>query len=153
MPRLTIIFGIVLIALGVVGYMGGPAPASGAPANTTDASNALAENSADEGVEKKSFTAFIPAIFGALLCIFGLVALKPSARKHAMHGAVLVGLMGALAGGGRAGSKLSAFLSNDPSLNRRAFLFVAAMTIVCMIYVVLCIRSFVAARKRAATEG
>jgi hypothetical protein len=47
---------------------------------------------------------------------------------------------------------LSKFLSNDPDLNRRAFVFVWLMAILCTIFVVLCVRSFIDARKRRQLE-
>ncbi|HRK32670.1 MAG TPA: hypothetical protein PLD59_16520 [Tepidisphaeraceae bacterium] len=42
----------------------------------------------------RSFTALIPAFAGILLLVCGLVALKPALRKHAMHGAVLIAILG-----------------------------------------------------------
>ena len=48
-----------------------------------------------------SKTALIPAVFGVLLLGCGLAALQPTWRKHAMHVAVSVALLGALAASGR----------------------------------------------------
>jgi len=42
----------------------------------------------------RSFTALIPSFAGALLLVCGLVALKPSLRMPAMHGAVLIAIIG-----------------------------------------------------------
>lgn len=50
--------------------------------------------------ESRSFTAFIPAIFGAIMTLFGLIGRKESARKHAMHGAAVIALLGLLGGFG-----------------------------------------------------
>ncbi len=66
MARTTIGFGIAMIALGLIGYFG---------------SNMV------------SVTALIPAIFGVLLVVFGAIAQKEHLRKHAMHGAAVVGLL------------------------------------------------------------
>ena len=72
MTKFTLIIGALLIALGVVTY------AIGADG-------------------KHSPTALIPAGEGALLLIAGLIAVKPAARMHAMHIAVIVGLIGFIA--------------------------------------------------------
>src|SRR5262249_38672086 len=76
MSRVAILFGLSLIALGLVGYW--------SPA-------ALGK----VGEKGTSPTALIPAGFGAVLLICGLIvefALK--ARKHVMHLASVVGLLG-----------------------------------------------------------
>jgi membrane associated rhomboid family serine protease len=69
MPKVTIGFGAVLIALGLFGYFGSAS-------------------------ENPSPTALIPAAVGAILVVCGLVAHKADLRPHAMHAAVLVGLIG-----------------------------------------------------------
>ena len=74
MTTTTRYFGLLLIVLGVASYM---------------------------LTGRTSVTALIPAIFGAVLLICSLVALNEPARKHAMHAAVAVGLIGALAALGR----------------------------------------------------
>jgi hypothetical protein len=45
-----------------------------------------------------SWTALIPAFFGLPLVILGVLALQEGWRKHAMHAAVVVGLIGFLGG-------------------------------------------------------
>src|SRR5688500_8271882 len=68
MARLTIGLGAILIALGVAGYL---------------------------GTGRDSITALIPSFLGAVLVILGLIAaVKPSARRHAMHAAAVVALLG-----------------------------------------------------------
>jgi fluoride ion exporter CrcB/FEX len=98
--------------------------------------------------DHKSFTALIPAAFGLVLGICGVIAMNPAARKHAMHIAVSVGLIGALAGFGRFFSKLSALMANDPALNTRAVYMTLAMGVICLVFMLLCINSFIQARKR-----
>src|SRR5438034_230558 len=79
------VFGILLIVLGLGGFFG---------------------TGAEHG------TALIPAYFGTALLILGLLALKDSLRKHAMHVAAMVGLLGVVgalfrrsrAAAGRAGT-------------------------------------------------
>ena len=92
--------------------------------------------------ESKSFTAFIPAGFGLLIAIAGLIAVKEAARKHAMHVAALVGLLG-LAGGFGMGVRK---VISEPGLAAYSQLFLG---VVCLIFLVVCIRSFIAARRGA----
>ena len=46
------------------------------------------------GTGATHYTALIPAGFGALFLVLGLLALKASLRKHAMHVAAMLGLLG-----------------------------------------------------------
>lgn len=118
MAKLTIGFGVALIALALFGYL---APSEG----------------------KASGTALIPIIFGAPLAIFGAVALNEKRRALGMHIAILVSLVGGLVGAGRAVVVLITGISNA-----RAFLFVLLMSAICFLHVGLCVKSFIDARKR-----
>ncbi|MEM7198632.1 MAG: hypothetical protein AAF628_00075 [Planctomycetota bacterium] len=129
MPKLAILFGLALVALGVVGYLGSATAA------------------ADGAEPTRAITALIPAFIGAVLAVCGLIALKETARKHAMHGAATVALLGFLAGVGRGAMGLGKFMDGDPSLNQRSFLFVWIMAALCGLFVFLCIQSFRAARR------
>ncbi|MEM7558346.1 MAG: hypothetical protein AAF394_04430, partial [Planctomycetota bacterium] len=80
------------------------------------------------------------------------LAFKESFRKHAMHGAAMIGLLGVLAGAGRGAMGLGKFFSGDPSLNQRSFLFVWLMALICGVFVFLCVQSFRAARKQREAE-
>ena len=115
MPTTTRLFGIILIVLGVVSYV---------------------------LTGRTSVTAMIPAFFGVVLVICALVARTESARKHAMHAAVAVGLVGALAALGRG---LPAALSGDAA--RPAVLSQLVMGVLLLIYVGLGVRSFIDARR------
>ena len=148
MAKITIIFGVLLIGLGVIGYVG--ATPSAAPADPGVESDAEASSASPPA--KKSVTALIPAFVGVALLLCGLLALKESLLKHAMHGAAMIGLLGAIAGAGRGAMGLGKFFSGDPSLNQRSFLFVWLMALICGVFVVLCVQSFIAARKRRAVE-
>lgn len=160
MAKTTIVFGILLIALGIVGYMGGGSAAAPKDGQAKDASAdqpaadqpAADQPAADQPAPKKSITALIPAFVGVILALCGVLALKESMLKHAMHGAVLVGLLGAIAGAGRGVMGLGKFFSGDPSLNQRSFLFVWLMAVICGVFVFLCVQSFIAARKRKELE-
>ncbi len=67
MAKITIGLGVVLVTLGVGGYF---------------------------GTGRESWTALIPAGFGLPLLILGFVALQDARRKHAMHAAVALGVLG-----------------------------------------------------------
>jgi hypothetical protein len=116
MPGTTRLFGIILILLGVASYI------------LTD---------------RTSVTALIPAIFGAGLLICAMIARAgESARKHAMHAAVAVGLIGALAALGRG---VPAAMAGDAT--RPAVMSQLVMGVLLLIYVALGVQSFVAARR------
>jgi len=66
-PKITIYYAGVLILLGLIGYF---------------------------GFGRVSITALIPAFFGVVVLIVGLVGRKESMRKHAMHAASVLGFMG-----------------------------------------------------------
>lgn len=115
MPTTTRLFGLLLIVLGVVSYV---------------------------GTGRTSVTALIPAIFGAVFVICALIARTESMRKHAMHVAVAVGLVGALASLARA---IPAVVAGG--VTRPAVMSQLAMAALLLVYVYLGVQSFVAARK------
>lgn len=115
MPTTTRLFGLILIVLGVASYV-----ATG----------------------RTSVTALIPAIFGSIFVICALIARKEAMRKHAMHAAVAVGLLGALASLGRA---MPAVM--DGGATRPAVMSQLAMGVLLIVYVYLGVQSFIAARK------
>jgi hypothetical protein len=114
-PATTRYFGLILIVLGIASYM---------------------------LTGRTSVTALIPAVFGAVLVICALVARSEAARKHAMHAAVAVGLIGALAALARG---IPAALNGGAA--RPAVLSQLVMGVVLLIYVGLGVQSFIAARK------
>jgi hypothetical protein len=91
-------------------------------------------------VEHRSTTALIPALVGALLGICGALALQPNMRMHAMHAAAMVGTLGFLAAIGGAISRWSA----AGSLTKFSLI---AMLLLTGAFTVLCVRSFIAARR------
>lgn len=90
--------------------------------------------------ESRSFTAFIPAAFGVLMTLFGLIGRKESARKHAMHGAAVVALLGLLGGFGMGLRKVF----SEPGLAAYSQIFLG---VVSLILLIVCVRSFIAARR------
>lgn len=115
MPATTRLFGLILIVLGVASYT---------------------------LTGRTSLTAMIPAFFGAGLVVCALVARQESARKHAMHAAVAIGMVGMLASLTRA---LPAAVRGDAS--RPAVIAQLIMGGLLLIYVAMGVQSFVEARR------
>lgn len=122
MAKVTLIFAVLLIALGLVGYFGTGAQHS---------------------------TALIPAWFGVALGVFGLLAISPSEsrRKLFMHFNVTIGLLGFLGGAAEAvrGYLHAAHAGLEP--DKIALASKLTMTGLLLVYVILCVRSFIAARR------
>lgn len=115
MPSVTRLVGFVLIILGVVGYL-----ATG----------------------RASVTALIPAFFGAALLVTALIARNPGSRKHAMHAAVALALLGLLGTGARVVPAIGA-----GDIGRPAVMAQIAMTLLLAAYVALGVKSFIDARR------
>jgi uncharacterized membrane protein len=92
------------------------------------------------GATKQSVTAAIPAFVGIPMLIGGLVAMKNN--MAGMHIAVLFSLLGALAGLGRL---IPSVIKGQ--LDGPASKLVAAMTVICLLFTIMAVRSFIAARK------
>jgi hypothetical protein len=119
MPTLAIVFGLILEAMGIGAYF-----LTGA----------------------KSVTALIPAGFGTLILLCGIIGAKfHNARKHVMHIAALVGLLGTGGGLVRGLPKLGAVMSG-PAKDNIASIMSIAMGVVCLVFLALCVKSFVDAR-------
>ena len=117
MPLIAIVSGLLLIGVGVAGYT-------------------LAE-------AESAKTALIPAAVGLLIALSGvLAAAKPGTRKHAMHAAAAIGLLGLLAAGGRLAMVLAQ--GKGSTLGRSTL---GAMTAICAVFLALCIKSFIDARR------
>lgn len=127
MARTSIIFGSLLILLGIAAYGIGLSHGRG------------------------SFTAFIPAGFGLFLLIPGIIAaLKPAATMHAAHVSALFGVIGAAGGLGMSVPKLA----KGVELTRPTATYSQlAMGMLCLVFVVLCVRSFIAARRWKKQNG
>jgi uncharacterized membrane protein len=113
MASTTIMFGILLMLLGFVGY----------------------------AMTRTSLTALIPSLFGLLLLILGVLARSESIRKHAMHAAAAVALVGCL---GALIPLLRTAGGVRPSI---AVFSQVAMVVLTGVFVALCVRSFKAARR------
>ncbi|HKA06201.1 MAG TPA: hypothetical protein VKD71_03010 [Gemmataceae bacterium] len=121
MERFAILFGVLLCGLGLVGYW--------APGTFGDV-----------GPEGRSPTALIPAGFGVVLLVCGIVvSAAPNMRKHMMHIAAAVGLLGAVGG-------FMPLMRSNFDFNKASAVSGLLMIILCTIFVILCVRSFVLAR-------
>ena len=114
MPATTRTFGFILIVLGLASYF---------------------------LTGRVSVTALIPAFFGAIFVILALVARSEPARKHAMHAAVALGLLGFL------GTLRVIPAVARGEFTRPAVLAQLAMMVLMGIYVALGVKSFKAARR------
>lgn len=89
-----------------------------------------------------SYTSLIPAGFGVVLMLLGHASLmKDTMRKHLMHVAVVIGLLGFFAALG------GLFRKGLPTTLSAGVLSQLGMAIVCLAFVILCVRSFIAARR------
>jgi hypothetical protein len=91
---------------------------------------------------RTSVTALIPAFFGIVFVVLAYVARNEAARKHAMHVAVALALLGAIASLGRA---IPAAMAGQ--LTRPAVLAQIVTAVVMGFYVVMGVQSFIAARR------
>ncbi len=88
------------------------------------------------------YTALIPAGFGLLLIVLGFVARSEKARMHAMHGAALLGLIGFAVPTGMVAWALFNGKPFEPVKHGEQI----AMAGLCLVFLGLCVRSFIAAR-------
>jgi hypothetical protein len=123
--RTTIYFGVALIALGIGGYVSSAAV---------------------------SITALIPAVFGGAFVLLGGLGLREHYRKHAMHAAAALGLIGFLGtASGLVG--LVRLLSGTEVVRPAAVVAQSVMAILTAVFVGLCVKSFVDARRARAAQG
>jgi hypothetical protein len=97
--------------------------------------------------EVKSPTALFPTYFGVALIILGVVARNEKARKHAMHLAAVLGLIGAVGG---VVMGILALVRERPATVWGGSLAMAAL---CGVFLFLCIKSFIAARRARLQKG
>ena len=118
MAKRTLIFAVLLIALGLLGFLG------------TDSAHP---------------TALIPAWFGVSLGVFGFLAISPDERRRKlfMHINVTIGLVGFL---GTMAEILRNFYSSK-DVDATALVAKTALAWLLLIYLILCVRSFRAARR------
>jgi hypothetical protein len=91
-----------------------------------------------------SLTALIPAAFGLLIALAGLVARDDRMRKHAMHAAVLVALLGFL--GSIRGVLQIGGVFDGTAARPAAVVSQTIMAVLTLGYIVIAVRSFISAR-------
>jgi uncharacterized membrane protein len=120
----TIIFGVLLGLVGVVGYFGA-------------------------GMHP---TALIPAYMGLPFLVLGALAYREGLRKHVMHLAAALGLIGLVVTAYLAWSGL-ATLATGGEVEHPAAVYSKAITaLLCAVFVALCVNSFIQARRRRAAR-
>ena len=120
MPFLAMNAGAILLVFGLVGYFKPDLVGTGDPYKVT---------------------ALIPAAFGLVLEICGALSLsQPGLRKMFMHIAALAGVVGTV------GGFFPAF-KRGFDFNQAAVSLGVGMSVVCLIFTLICVRSFMAARK------
>jgi hypothetical protein len=122
MAKVTLVFALLLVLLGLVGFV---------------------------GTGSQHYTALIPAWFGLALGVFGFLAISPSEgrRKLFMHINVTIGLLGFLGGASEAIRGYLAATSKGVAPDMIALASKLTMTGLLLVYVILCVRSFIAARR------
>jgi hypothetical protein len=118
MAKVTLVFAVLLIALGLAGFF---------------------------GTGHTHYTALIPAWTGLLLGLFGLLAISPNVRQRRlyMHISVTLGLVGFL---GTFAEIIRSCASSKP-LDMTAMAAKLALVWLLLIYLFLCVRSFLVARR------
>jgi hypothetical protein len=105
------------------------------------------------GTGTTSNTALIPAALGLALIVLGGLAFRDRLRKHVMHLAALLGLVGLVGCAAMAVPRLPALIREgrvtrpDGSDATAAVLSQAATALLCGVFVALCVKSFVDARR------
>ncbi len=133
MPTLSIMFGVVLTALGLVAYFN-PAPLGvgkdGQPATAGHPSG------------------LSPVAVGGILVLAGVLATAaPNTRKHAMHAAAAASLLGTI--GGLVPVILRSFRFEEVAVKVGL-----GMSVLSAIFLAMCVNSFIQARKaRKANEA
>jgi len=139
MTNQTLICGLALIVIGVYGYTQGADTADKDYAAQVEAQKTDLEI---VPVKKNVNTALIPAAFGGLLilCAVGVIV-KPDLRKHIMHLAAVIGVLGLV------GGFVPLIRAGDFDVAKPAARNGLLMALICAIFVYFCVQSFIEARK------
>ena len=121
MTQTTIGIGIFLIVLGLIGFF---------------------------VTGMQSVTALIPTFFGVLFLILGLIARKESARKMAMHIALVLGLLG-LIGTFSGLIKFFVLITGGEIARPAAVIAQTIMALLLIFYLASGIKTFIDARKKS----
>lgn len=119
MPTLSIIFGIILITIGLLGYF---------------------------GLGSQSITALIPAFLGLPVTFLGIIGLKEKFLKTTMHIAsviMLIGFLGTVSGL----IKFFGMLAGNQLERPEAVTVQAIMSVLCLVFLIFAVKSFIEARR------
>ena len=120
MPLIAMNAGALLIVLGLIGYFAPNVIGSGDP---------------------YAKTALIPAGVGLLIELCGAISLSmPGFRKHLMHLAAMVGVLGTVGG-------LVPMFRSGFDYGKASTMVGLGMTAICFVFTLLCVLSFIAAKK------
>jgi len=119
MAKLSITWGVIFILMGLYSYF---------------------------GISNESITALIPTFFGIPLLILGWVGLNEKYLKHAMHGAAVLNLLG-FVGTVSGLIKFFKMLGGVETERPAAVTVQAIMAILCLIFLIFAVKSFIDARK------
>jgi uncharacterized membrane protein len=119
MTNTSLVIGSLLAVLGVVGYL---------------------------GTGMQSFTALIPTLFGLLFILLGAVGRRERMRRHAMHAAAALSLIGLVATA-RGLVNMYPMLRGEVLERPAAVIAQAIMAVLCAVFLALAVRSFIAARR------
>ncbi len=119
MAKVSIVIGLILIILGLISYF---------------------------GISSESITALIPAFLGVPILILGFLSLNEKYLKHSMHAAAVLMLLGF---GGTVSGLIKFFRMLGGEIFERpsAISIQAIMAVICLIFLVLAIKSFIDARR------
>ena len=127
MAKVTICFGVVLIVIGILGF---------------------------EATGSVHMSALIPTWTGLALTVSGVLARTENAKRRTlwMHVAAVVGLLGFLGAGPRA---IAVYIHahGSPLAYPVAVADEALLAVICLVYVLLCVWSFIAARSSRETAA
>jgi hypothetical protein len=101
------------------------------------------------GLEQSSKTALIPAGFGAVAFVLGLIGRNEGARKHAMHGVLVVAML-ALLGSARGLPGLVTMIQGGEVERPAAVISQTVMFALSLQVLMAGVRSFAAARRARA---
>jgi len=124
MPKLATVLGIILILLGLIAYF---------------------------GLSAESITALIPTFFGVPFLILGFLGQKENLRKHAMHAAAALALIGFL-GTAQGLFQFISMIGGTHVERSEAVTVQAIMSVLCLLFVILAVKSFIDARKAQKTS-
>jgi hypothetical protein len=141
MTNNTLFVGLALVFMGLYGYFNGVSESKSRALDATTEARKLDASAAEVPPEAVSKTALIPAGLGVvfLLCV-GAIIWNNNLRKHVMHLAAMVGLFGIIGG-------FMPIMRSGFDWSKIGVKIGLLMSLICAIFVGLCVKSFIDARK------